>query len=105
MTSSSFPSPYSVGLCGDAALRYALVQMVVASPMCAPSAYLTTVEALFAFVKTAPVLPPNAVSMPQFSVSEAALRADQNAAAARMCGAVIGAGQTHTIRQEDQSRG
>ncbi|MBK8246219.1 MAG: hypothetical protein IPK85_02250 [Gemmatimonadetes bacterium] len=40
-----------------------------------------------------------------FSMAEAAIRAQQNADAARMYGAVIGRGQAHTIRQEDQSRG
>lgn len=52
-TTNSFPAPCSVGLCGDAALRYALVQMVVASPRCDPSAYLTTVEALYEYVTIA----------------------------------------------------
>ena len=53
MTTSNIPSPYDVGLHGDAALRYAIVQMVVASPHCMPNNYLPTAEALYEYVKIA----------------------------------------------------
>lgn len=53
MTSSNIPAPYEVGLTGDAALRYALAQMVTSSPRCDPCNYLTTAEALYEFIKIA----------------------------------------------------
>ena len=116
MTSSNnkLPPPEALGLYDDAALRYVLIQIVAASPSCAPNAYMTTVDRLMAYIRTGsiPDIPPITAEALQRYRSRAGVGAGvwtfddppvpQHGSP--RAGQPLG-GQTHTLRQEDQSRG
>lgn len=100
------------GLSPDAELRYRMVAHVLNTRHVYPDAVEAVVEDLIRYIRQGARHSPvtrnpltAAVPMPHFSLAEATIRAQQNADAARMVGAVLGGGQTQQLRQEDQSRG
>lgn len=114
MTSSNkIPPPGDLGLHGDAALRYVLIQIVAASPSCMPNAYMTTVDRLMAYIRTGAITdtPPitaealeryrsrSGVGTGTWTFGDPPVPQHGFPRAGQPLG-----GQTHTIRQEDQSR-